>query len=100
MIVDNTQSCQRAAVTAACHLARSVVFIGDENQVIDIVQPNYRRTPWVSRDNPTDCEAELELVDCKTAVGEDEDLQTLQQTSEGTDTGTGQVSSMGGAMGT
>jgi len=54
----------------------------------------------VSRDNPTDCEAELELVDCKTTVGEDEDLQTLQQTSEGTDTGTGQVSSMGGAMGT
>jgi len=48
MIVDNTQSCQRAAVTAACHLARSVVFIGDENQVIDIVQPNYRDAVGVS----------------------------------------------------
>ena len=52
MIVDNTQSCQLAAVTAACHMARTLVFLGDENQVIDIVQPNYRRTLWVSRDNP------------------------------------------------
>jgi len=55
MIVDETQSYQLAAVTAACHLARSVVFLGDENQVIDMVQPNYRRTPRVS---PGTCEGQ------------------------------------------
>ena len=100
MIVDNTQSCQLAAVTAACHMARTLVFLGDENQVIDIVQPNYRRTPWVSRDNPKDCEGELEVVDCETAVGDDEEpLQKTQRTSEGTEAGTGRVRSMGGGHG-
>lgn len=63
--MDEAQSYIIPTVLAACYNAATVVFLGDENQSIDFVQPSYTRTPWVSVDNPyAICKEELNAVDC------------------------------------
>ena len=64
LIMDDAQRYTVPAVLAACHMAETVVFLGDENQSVDVVPPHYTRTPWVSLDDPLSlCQEELDTVD-------------------------------------
>ncbi len=48
--IDEVESCVLEQILACCTIQslRTIIFVGDENQNIERVNPNYTRTPWVN----------------------------------------------------
>ena len=84
LIMDEAQSYTLPAVLAACHMAETVVFFGDENQSIDVVQPNYTRTPWVSFEDPlSTCANELDITVDSDVADDEMRPHKIQRTGAG-----------------